>query len=320
MSRTEYLVCDYCYRHCRLKDGEVGFCGVRERSGDTLFTHNYGGLVATAVDPVEKKPLYHFLPGTKTLSVAMFGCNLTCSFCQNYAISQREWEAKAQRTYFTAREVVQLARDNRCPSISFTYSEPLVWQDFMIEVATLAKQEGLKTIMVTNGTFSEEALSKIIPCIDAFNIDIKGDEVFYRDYCGGSDQPVWKAIEKIAPSKSHLEITTMVMEGVHTSEMIASIGKQLHSLGVQVWHLSRYFPHYKEKRQETSEHYLEVAVKVARDAQIPFVYPGNSFMDQNTYCPQCKTSLVRRTWLFHDSKIDHSQCPECGCHIYGTWL
>jgi pyruvate formate lyase activating enzyme len=138
-------------------------------------------LVSSAIDPVEKKPLYHFLPGTNTLSIAMFGCNLTCTFCQNYAISQRAWEEGAQRTYYTAREVVQLAVDNRCPSISFTYSEPLVWQDYMVEVATFAKREGLKTIMVTNGTFSEESLIRISPYIDAFNIDIKGDEAFYRE-------------------------------------------------------------------------------------------------------------------------------------------
>ncbi|WP_320123458.1 AmmeMemoRadiSam system radical SAM enzyme [uncultured Sphaerochaeta sp.] len=319
MSTAAYLVCDFCYRHCRLKDGEIGFCGVRERSGDTIFTHNYGGLVSSAIDPVEKKPLYHFLPGTNTLSIAMFGCNLTCTFCQNYAISQRAWEAGAQRTYYTAREVVQLARDNRCPSISFTYSEPLVWQDYMVEVATFAKQEGLKTIMVTNGSFSEEALNRISPYIDAFNIDIKGDEAFYRDYCGGSSRPVWKAIEHIAPSKAHLEITTMVMEGVHTKQMISSIGRRLYSAGVQVWHLSRYFPRYKEQKRETSEHFLQEMVKVAKDSQIPFIYPGNSSLDQNTYCPHCKTSLVRRSWVFRESIIDHSHCPECGRHIYGTW-
>ena len=319
MSTTEYLVCDFCYRHCRLKDGEIGFCGVRERSGDTIFTHNYGGLVSSAIDPVEKKPLYHFLSGTNTLSIAMFGCNLTCTFCQNYAISQRAWEVGAQRTYYTAREVVQLALDNRCPSISFTYSEPLVWQDYMVEVATFAKQEGLKTIMVTNGSFSEEALNRVSPYIDAFNIDIKGDESFYRDYCGGSSRPVWNAIEHIAPSRAHLEITTMVMEGVHAKQMVSSIGRHLYSAGVQVWHLSRYFPRYQEQKRETSEHYLKEVVQEAQESLVPFVYPGNSSLDQNTYCPGCKTSLVRRSWVFRESIIDHSNCPVCGRHIYGTW-
>jgi len=320
VSGTAYLVCDYCYRHCRLKDKEVGFCGVRERSRDVIFTHNYGGLVAIAVDPVEKKPLYHFLPGTNTLSIAMFGCNLTCSFCQNYAISQKAWDSSAQRTYYTAREVVDLAREKQCPSISFTYSEPLVWQDYMIEVATLAKQEGLKTIMVSNGTFSEEALHRINPCIDAFNIDIKGDDAFYHGYCGGSGRPVWKALEQIAQSKAHLEVTTMVMEGVHTIEMITSIANNLFSAGIQVWHLSRYFPRYQEQRHETSEQYLEAVVKEVRSSHIPYVYPGNSSLDQNTYCPQCKALLIRRAWAFHDSSIDQSHCRVCGHHIYGTWL
>ncbi|MGE4453739.1 MAG: AmmeMemoRadiSam system radical SAM enzyme [Sphaerochaeta sp.] len=317
MKKTDTITCDFCYRHCHLSDGQVGVCAVRERSGDVLFTHNYGSLVAIAVDPVEKKPLYHYLPGTNTFSIAMFGCNLRCTFCQNYTISQKEWEGSAKHTYMTAQQVVQQAQDHHCPSISFTYSEPLVWQDYMLEVAHRAKSEGLKTIMVSNGTFSEEALNRAMGVIDAFNIDIKGDEQFYRHYCGGSGVPVWQAIRQIAASNAHLEITTMVMEGVHTLAMIKEIGEKLSGMGVKVWHLSRYFPHYKEHRRATSEHFLEMAITTARTCKIPFIYPGNSSLEQNTYCPHCGELLISRSLIQINNSIKEGRCPSCGFPIYG---
>ncbi|MGH0051973.1 MAG: radical SAM protein, partial [Sphaerochaetaceae bacterium] len=178
---------------------------------------------------------------------------------------------------------------------------------------------GLKTIMVTNGTFSEEALVRIYRWIDAFNIDLKGDEDFYRKYCGGSSRPVWQSIEQITQEKVHLEVTTLVMEGVHTLEKLTAIGERLSSSGVQVWHLSRYFPHYKERRQATSEVYLEEAVKHARMLLLPFVYPGNSTLDQNTYCPYCKTRLVSRSGIGIDTRIIGGCCPKCGNPLYGHW-
>lgn len=311
--------CDFCYHHCNLAEGQTGLCNIRENKEGNLITRNYGNLVAISVDPVEKKPLYHFHPNSKTYSVAMFGCNLSCRFCQNYAISQKEFENTAITKHTSAEQVVSEAKRLGCPTVSFTYSEPLVWQDYMIEVAKLAKTEGLGTIMVTNGSFSEEALERLLPLIDAYNIDLKGDEAFYQNMCGGAFEPVLHAIKTITNHSSHIEVTTMVMRQYHDEKMIEYLAEQLSQVGVLVWHLTRYFPRYKENSPETEESYLRKLVQIAKTYEIPYIYPGNSTMDQNTYCPTCQALLLERTWSSAKSRLHAGACPECNSPIYGNW-
>lgn len=316
------LRCDFCYHRCSLIEGQSGICSVRAVEGGRLVTKGYGQLVALAVDPVEKKPLYHFLPGSKTLSLAMFGCNLGCEFCQNYTISQHEYVQSQQAETFEASDLVGLALERKCPSISFTYSEPLVWQDYMIEVAKLAKQKGLATIMVTNGTFSEQALARISAHIDAYNIDLKGDEAFYRRLCKGSAKPVLDAIEYLVAKFLHVEVTTMVMQGQHDKAQMLGLSDQLAKRKVQVWHLSRYFPRYLCTDSATSESYLAGMVSMLSCSGIPYVYAGNSEQKQATYCPQCHTLLVsdRRYSPIHcDKALLAGKCSTCGHAIYGRW-
>jgi len=316
------ITCDFCWRMCTLKEGQKGVCAVRSVIDGKLVSLNWGNVVAMGVDPVEKKPLYHFRPGHRTLSFALFGCNLSCSFCQNYSISQKEYYGEREGVRIEVQEIVQEALVRNCPSISFTYSEPLVWQDYLIEVATLAKKEGLSLIMVSNGTFSEAALERLLPFIDAFNIDLKGDEEFYRSVCKGSAEPVLRAIEAITEYGSHLEVTTMVTAEHHTPAVMQDLGEQLHLRGVKIWHLTRYFPHYHSHQEATQERYLKRTITAMKRIGIPFVYPGNSTLDASTYCPGCKTKLIGRTAYqlsLQDGVIEAGQCLRCGTPIVGDF-
>lgn len=316
------ISCDFCYHRCTLEEGQSGLCSVRMVRQGELVTQAYGQLVALAVDPVEKKPLYHFLPGSKTLSLAMYGCNLHCNFCQNYTISQPSFMQNPAAEPADGPALVSLAMERKCPSISFTYSEPLVWQDYMLEVASLAKAKGLATIMVTNGTFSEEALNRIFPLIDAYNIDLKGDEQFYRRVCKGSAKPVLDAIEYLVHRKAHVEVTTMVMESEHDTAHILTLANQLAVRGVQVWHLSRYFPRYLATEKATSETYMKQLLDAVSSSPIEYVYAGNSEQKQATCCPYCNSLLIsdRRYVPVHPEKaLVGGRCSRCNRQIYGRW-
>ena len=259
--------CDFCYRHCSISDGKYGLCGSRKGEGGRIISPFYGMLAAFAIDPVEKKPLYHFHPGTKTLSIAEEG---------------------------------------------YTYSEPLVWQDYMLRTANLARKKGLENIMVSNGSFSDEALSRILPVIDAYNIDLKGDEEFYQKIVKGSSIHVRKAIEKIVKYGSHIEVTTLVIEGIHTPSMIRELGAFLNDAGVSVWHLTRFFPAYMmDDRRATSEEFLDLIYNEALKSGIPFIYKGNTGHESPTKCPLCKAVIDRLS--------TNGLCHSCGYKLYGKF-
>ena len=319
MSNKLSLVCDFCWRHCTLLEGQSGVCRVRKHVQGKLVTTTYGQVESMAVDPIEKKPLYHYYPGSQTFSFALFGCNLACQFCQNHTLSQGEPRTSLASERVEPSKIVSLARENGCHSISYTYSEPLVWQDYMLDVATLAKKASRHNIMVTNGSFSREALKRLLPVIDAFNLDLKGDEAFYKEVCKGQQQVVLDAIEAIAKTKAHLEVTTMLIESMHTKESVQTLGKQLHARGVQVWHLSRFFPRYKMTYlKATSESYLAEMVALAKQSGIPYIYSGNSEVERTTFCPSCHALLIddRNTT---SSVFDHGRCAHCGTPIYGVF-
>jgi pyruvate formate lyase activating enzyme len=318
-------VCDFCWRHCSLENGMSGFCNVRKNQDGNLVTTGYGDVVAMAIDPIEKKPLFHYMPGSRTFSFALFGCNFTCGFCQNYLISQREYRYHGQGSgyrHLECSQIVDLAVGYGCPSISYTYSEPIVWQDCLAETAALAHSAGLKNIMVTNGSFSPESLRRLLPLVDAFNIDVKGDEQFYRSVCNGALQPVLDSIGTIVEEKIHLEVTTMVIEGMHTGQMIGQLGKALAERGVQVWHLSRFFPRYKfSMRNPTSEAFLSEMIGQAVASGIPYVYGGNSIREDVTYCPSCHAVLMGSHPPLEPSgiAIEKGHCKNCNAAVYGLF-
>lgn len=320
--------CDFCYHRCTIPEGRAGLCGVRICSGGKIITRGYGRLVACAVDPVEKKPLYHFLPGSTSLSVAMAGCNYICGFCQNYAISQREFTmADAEsRPFIEPGRLVEMAKLQSCASISFTYSEPTAWQDYMCATALRAHEKDVRTVMVTNGSWSAEARERLFPVIDAFNIDVKGDEDYYRTVCGGSLVPVMENVRATVRHGAHLEVTTMVVEGIHTPAFIREIGMELKDAGVNVWHISRFFPQYRMSgRPPTSEGFLAAILSLAEESGIPYVYAGNSRRQDATVCPKCGSLLMSGHGYGGEAgrscvkTIVHGRCITCGEKIYGIF-
>ena len=318
------MICTFCYRHCDIKEGGEGFCRVRKVRDGCLFSSGYGFLEAISIDPVEKKPLYHFLPGTKTLSVAEAGCNYRCDFCQNWQLSQSEKSKNS--TFVSPQKLVDLAVQYKTPSISFTYSEPIVWQDYVTDTAALAKSKGIKTIMVTNGSFSKETRTRISSLIDAFNIDLKGDEKYYNTVCKSEIGPVLDGIEYMVKEGCHVEVTTLLIEGIHTSDMVIKLGKALKERGVQVWHLTRFFPNYKmNDRKETSEKYLSDMINIARGSGIPYIYGGNTSALYSTYCPSCGKELISSTQREKKSEQDsrehikNGRCIYCNTPIYGVF-
>ena len=306
------MTCDFCFRRCSIPEGEHGWCRMRKCEGGRIVSEHYGEIPAIALDPVEKKPLYHFLPGTMTLSFGASGCNLSCRFCQNWQLSQKHEKGGSVDPCDAAAYAVL----NGIPSVSFTYSEPLVWQDWMMETARNAAEEGIRTIMVTNGEASPEAIERLVPLISAFNIDLKGDDGFYRSICSGRIAPVLDMIGSVISHGKHAEITTMVIESIHTSRMISEMGKLLRNLGVSVWHLTRFFPQYKMNNiPPTSELYLARMLDAAKESGIPFIYPGNSTFRARTKCPSCGHILREAP----GKPVGDGFCPRCGTPIYGVW-
>lgn len=329
-------VCDFCWRYCAIEAGQRGFCGIREQRKEDIVTVNYGKLLAASVEPLEKKPLYHFLPGTKTLSVALFGCNYRCAFCQNHDLSQKDsplypapWKHYDDGVDTSPLQLVHRMKECKVSTMTYTYSEPVVWQDYMLDTARLVKEEDGRNCMITNGSFSTAAQKRIFPLIDGYNIDVKGDEEFYRKYCKASLRPVLDTLEAVCalPGKI-VEVTTLVIEEIHDIDDILWLGHRLKDAGVSVWHLSRFFPHYKmDSWSATSERFLARAIEAAESCGIPYIYAGNSGNEHysKTRCPNCRTEIIsRRGYYVHVEKelYEHlllGKCTECGEAIYGMF-
>lgn len=295
----------------------------------------WGDVVASGIDPIEKKPMYHLLPGAKTFSVALFGCNFRCEFCQNHRISQTDsphWPGNknySAQSITSPESLVKIMDSSKTQIMSYTYSDPIVWQDYMLDVAKLVHQRGRINCMVTNGSFSKNSLERVLPYIDAFNIDVKGDEDFYRTYCGGSLAPVLESVSTIgANPEKVLEVTTLLIEGIHSSSSIRRLAAQLANRHVRVWHLSRFFPHYRmQDRVPTTEDFLFEMLEIARQSGIPYVYAGNSFLPgwDRTICPGCHRVLVSSHSYSGESALEaktnivDGACAFCGQSIYGKF-
>jgi len=269
--------CLACAHKCLISDGKTGICGVRKNINGKLILLVYGKVASMNIDPIEKKPIYDFLPKTKTFSFGTVGCNLGCSWCQNYDISQISKQGIILGEKIRAEEIVEQAIATGCKSIAYTYNEPVIFVEFVKDVAVLAHSRGLKNIMVTNGYWSQESFEFISDYIDAVNIDLKGSAEVYKKFCGASVEPVKETIRRCFEKGIHVEVTTLIIPGVNDSLIeLEKIAKFLASVSPKiVWHISRFFPMYKMTDKEvTSVEILEAAQRIGKK-YLENVYVGN---------------------------------------------
>jgi len=304
--------CVLCPHRCVVKQGGSGICRVRKNDNGILKSVGYGRTISISMDPMEKKPLYHFYPGSHILSVGVNGCNLSCDFCQNFESSQMDCPTR----FISPEDLVEIALQNDSVGVCFTYTEPFVWYEYVYDTGKVAKNRGLVSVLVTNGYVNEEPLLEIIPLIDAMNVDLKSiDDNFYKRRCGGRLEPVLNTL-KIAKNKCHIEVTNLIIPGANDSpDRIEELAMWINeNLGKDtVLHISRYFPHYKAKESQTPVETLENAYNIAK-RHLTYVYMGNLFMSpSHTYCNNCGELLIERFGYNINVKgLKGSKCVKCG--------
>ncbi len=320
--------CGLCSHRCLIAEGKFGLCGMRRCVKGELVTFAFGEVVASHVDPVEKKPLYHFLPGTMTFSMAAMGCNFTCSFCQNWRISTLSASKGDSDGYeLKPEEAVRQAVLSDCASVSYTYTEPTVFFEYAYETAREAHIKGLKNIFVTNGYMTMSAIDVMSGYIDAANIDLKFfDDGKYRKVCGASLSPVLRSIEKMKVSGIWVEVTTLVIPGLNDSlDELRSMARFLAGLDREMpWHISRFHPDYKAmKVPPTDKGLIAEVVEIGKEEGLKHVYPGNADMPADTLCPGCGKLLIRRNGYcldIEDDSFDRGRCLSCGSKVAGVWI
>ena len=316
--------CSLCPHNCIIKPGHIGICRVRSNKSGELVTENYGKLSAIHTDPVEKKPLYHFYPGSKILSVGSVGCNMQCNFCQNCEISQTGVSEFGNLYDYSPDKLLDEAfKITDSIGIAYTYNEPTVFYEFMLESACISHQAGLKNVMVTNGFIEENPLHELLPFVDAFNVDLKAfSNEFYKKYTHSQVAPVLNALKIICKENRHLEITFLIIPGLNDDaklfrEMISWIVNELGDS--TILHLSKYFPRYKSTEPPTSTETLKEFYEIGRES-IHYVYVGNVNGPedwQNTFCKNCHSMVIERTGYFTSAKgIDRNgNCKNCGTSV-----
>ena len=321
------VTCTLCPHSCAITEDSTGICGVRKNIKGKLVSLIYGYPIALNSDPVEKKPLYHFLPGTQTFSLAAVGCNFRCSFCQNWQISQSNNAFKnisIMKKNVEPEKIVDSAIETGCRSISFTYTEPTVFYEYMKDISQIAQDKKIKCTMVSNGYISEKPLEDLLPSIDAFNIDLKSfDEAFYRRWCGGKLSPVLSTLRNIKNGNKWLEITTLIVSGENNShDELKKIVEFIADLGTEIpWHISRCFPNYKMNSiTPTKTTDLEFAEKCAKASGLEYVYVGNTQKSNETRCPSCNQQLIFRSGYHTEIQMEKmGKCIRCGKEIEGVW-
>jgi len=317
--------CNLCHHRCMIRPGRCGICGVRENRAGILYSLVYGKATATAVDPIEKKPLYHFMPGTRTFSMATRGCNFKCLHCQNCDISQvSERESFDRDTLVTPEQIVRSARALGCRSISYTYTEPTIFFEYAYDTARVAAGQGLKNVFVTNGYITPEALRQAAPFIDAANIDLKffSNEA-YKKLCSARLQPVLDIIAMYHELGVWIEITTLIILSHNDAEdQLQAIAKFIAGLSVDIpWHISAFHPANKlTDVPSTPIPTMKNARRIGTAAGLKYVYMGNVDEKSDTRCPECRASLVERNGFYIlSNRMKRGRCPECGVAVAGIW-
>jgi len=326
----QMVKCTACEHCCALRPGEVGKCNVRLNQDGQLLSLMYGRAAAAHIDPVEKKPLFHFLPTQSAFSIGTLGCNFHCHFCQNWRISQPgELASTPDRLgqHLPPAEIVAFCRARQIPMIAYTYNEPTVFFEYTFDTAKLAVEHGIRNVYVSNGFQTLAAIDAIAPYLQAINVDLKAfTEKFYRETCHGRLKPVLRNIEYLANQTDiWVEVTTLVVPGMNDSdEELRDIAHFLASVNPDLpWHISAFHPDYQVRdRPATSRKSLERAFAIGVEAGLRYVYVGN-LMDAeraNTLCPQCGETLIRRRWYqVRPVWKEPGVCPSCGAKIAGVW-
>lgn len=303
--------CELCPHYCVLENNQTGICIGRKNIDGKLIAINYGEIVSLSVDPIEKKPLFHFYPGSKIFSTATFGCNMRCPFCQNYSISQY----KQETNFLSPEELFDLVKSYKLNMISFTYTEPLIWFEYIYDFCKISEGK-LKIVLVTNGMINEKPLLQLLPYLHALNVDLKSmNEEYYKKTLKG-DLPTVKRTIEIINKRTHIEITNLLIPDENDSdEDIENIINYVSNLNKNIpLHFSRYFPHFKYNKKETSIERLFYAYNKAKE-KINYVYLGNTLLEEveNTYCPECKTLLIERQFYrTRIRNIKEGRCSNCG--------
>jgi pyruvate formate lyase activating enzyme len=318
--------CELCPKRCLIKPGQSGECRVRINIDGTLRTVVYGFACSVNIDPVEKKPFFHFLPGSKTLSFATVGCNLHCKNCQNWEISQANPE-DSEAAFCPPEKLVELTKSNGCPSLSYTYTDPVIFYEYTYDTAKLAREAELRNLLITAGYINEEPWKQLLKYVDAARIDLKSiSDDFYREVCSATLKPVQDAMVAAKASGVHLEVINLIIPTLNDKpEQIRSLARWVRSnLGGETpLHFSRFFPQYKMRHlPPTSLETLDTAREIAISEGLDYVYIGNivSQTGQNTYCPRCKELLIERSgYTILKNQLKDGCCPACGTKIYGVW-
>ncbi len=324
--QKKILQCELCPRECILKPNDIGYCTVRQNIDGKLYTLTYNHPVSLAVDPIEKKPVFHMLPGSKSFSLATAGCNLRCIHCQNWEISQRN--PKEIKCYtISPQEIVKMAKEQKAQSISYTYTEPVIFYEYMLDIAKEAKKAQLRNVMVTSGYINLKPLEALLPYIDVFRVDLKGfSEEFYKKLAKGKLQPVLEVLKFLRQHGAFIEVVNLVIPTMNDDPQ--EIKKMClwikENLGEETpLFFSRFYPMYKlTSIPPTPVETLEKAHKIATSVGLKFVYIGNvpGHPAESTYCPKCKKVLIHRIgYNVLQNNIVKNRCKFCGRKIPGIW-
>jgi pyruvate formate lyase activating enzyme len=324
------LTCRLCRFECVIRPGKKGRCGQRMNTGGQLVSLNYSRLCSAADDPIEKKPLYHFKPGSRAFSIAAPGCNFRCKFCQNWQISQSDYidDSDAPKDGPTPEQIVKAALQSDCESIAYTYTEPTIFYELAKDTALMAKDKGLCNVFVSNGYMSDMAIDDFAGWLDAINIDLKAfTNDFYKDFCAAQLEPVLDSIIYIKKNTDvWIELTTLIIPGMNDGE--DELKKLCEFIAEEVspetpWHVSAFHPCYQMYDvPPTPRETIVKACQTGQEAGLKFIYPGNIRLDHSpdTKCPQCGRTLIERdNWTINSNNIENGKCPHCGAAIAGIW-
>ncbi|MBW2220344.1 MAG: AmmeMemoRadiSam system radical SAM enzyme [Deltaproteobacteria bacterium] len=321
--------CQLCSHHCKIQEDKRGICGVRENSGGKLYSLVYGKIIAEHIDPIEKKPLFNFLPGSRAFSIGTVGCNFHCKHCQNSDISQypNEHGGEVIGQDRNPNQIVTAAKASDCETIAYTYTEPTIFYEFAYDTAVLARKEGIKNVWVSNGYMSGEAARQIAPYLGAINIDLKAfTDESYKDVCGARLNPVLETIRLMKELDVWVEVTTLIIPGLNDDEKeLRSIAKFVKSIGSEVpWHVTAFYPAYKMMHlPRTPVAALRRTREIGIEEGLRYVYNGNipGEAGENTYCYACGAEVISRSGAaFMQNRLRKGKCPECEALIDGVGM